>query len=231
MKLGIMQPYFLPYIGYYQLVEAVDCFVVYDNIKYTKKGWINRNRLLLDGIDRMFTIPLHSASDRLDVVERQISHEFDRGKLLNRFREAYGRAPHFSTVWPLIERVVANPETALFGFIFESIRAVCSSLHIETRLVRSSSIAIDHSLRGKDKVLALCDALGATHYINSVGGAELYSRDEFAGRGVALSFLKPDAIEYPQFDHAFVPWLSIADVLMFNGFDRTRALLRNWTAQ
>ena len=102
MKVGIMQPYFLPYVGYFQLIAAVDLFIVYDNIKYTKKGWINRNRMLLNGTDTTFSLPLRKDSDYLNVVDRELSLDFDRHKLLNQLRGAYIRAPYFNVVWPML---------------------------------------------------------------------------------------------------------------------------------
>ncbi|AVC45854.1 wbqC-like family protein (plasmid) [Rhizobium leguminosarum bv. viciae] len=89
MKLAIMQPYFFPYIGYFQLIHAVDKFVVYDNIKYTKKGWINRNRILRNGEDYTFSLPIKAASDSLDICDRTLSTEFDRNKLVNQIQGAY----------------------------------------------------------------------------------------------------------------------------------------------
>ena len=110
MKLGIMQPYFLPYIGYFQLIAEVDQFIVYDNIEYTKKGWINRNRMLLNGTDTRFSLPLRKASDSLDVVQREISPDFDRRKLLNQFRGAYQRAPYFEQTFALLDPIIHNVE-------------------------------------------------------------------------------------------------------------------------
>ena len=115
-----MQPYFLPYIGYFQLIAAVDMFIVYDNIKYTKKGWINRNRLLQTGKNEIFSIPLKSDSDYLDVCEREIATDFNRDKLLNQITSAYGRAPHFARTFPLVEQIVQYEETNLFRFLHHS---------------------------------------------------------------------------------------------------------------
>ena len=109
-----MQPYFLPYIGYYQLIAAVDVFVVYDNIKYTKKGWINRNRMLRNGKDVMFSLPLKSDSDRLDVCQRELAVDFDPRQLLNTINGAYRRAPYFSLTSPLIEQIVMYDDRNLF---------------------------------------------------------------------------------------------------------------------
>ena len=99
-----MQPYFFPYIGYFQLIQSVDVFIVYDNIKYTKKGWINRNRIQNAGREAVITLPLKNAPDHLDIREREIAEEFARDKLLNRISGAYRRAPHFGEVFPLVSR-------------------------------------------------------------------------------------------------------------------------------
>ena len=115
MKLAIMQPYFLPYVGYFQLIGAVDMFIIYDNIKYTKKGWINRNRMLRNGSDAMFSLPLKRDSDYLDVVKRQLAADYDRTKLLNQFKGAYLRAPFFADTFPLLERIVCHEDQNLFG--------------------------------------------------------------------------------------------------------------------
>lgn len=220
-----MQPYFLPYIGYYQLIAAVDTFVVYDNIKYTKKGWINRNRMLLNGTGAMFSLPLRKDSDLLDIVQRELAADFDRTKLLNKFAGAYGKAPYFAKTFPLLDRIVHYEDGNLFRFIHHSIVETCAHLGLGTDIRISSEIAIDHELKGQDKVLALCQAAGVDTYINSIGGTELYSRDEFSGRGIAVKFIKAKAFSYPQFGASFVPWLSLVDVLMFNPLDTVRACI------
>lgn len=221
-----MQPYFLPYIGYFQLIAAADCFVVYDNIKYTKKGWINRNRMLVNGSDAMFSLPLKKDSDALDVVARELAAEFAPESLPKQWRGAYAKAPYFAETFPLLERIAACPERNLFRFIHASILAVCAHLSITTPIHISSEIAINHDLRAEEKVLALCHAMGATEYINPIGGTELYDRETFAKCGVSLHFLRAKPLEYSQFGAAFVPWLSILDVLMFNGRDQVIAWVR-----
>jgi hypothetical protein len=216
IKLAIMQPYFLPYIGYFQLIAAVDHFTVYDNIKYTKKGWINRNRFLLNGADTMFSLPLQKASDDLNVVERYLAADFNRGKLLNQLKGAYSKAPHYAETLPLLDRVIMCPAINLFEYIHYSLTEVCAHLGLTTRIERSSEVRIDHGLKAQDKVIALCLARGAATYINAIGGTELYRRDDFAARGLELRFLRSRPLDYVQFGAPFVPWLSILDVLMFN---------------
>ena len=226
MKLAIMQPYFFPYIGYFQLIAAVDLFVVYDNIKYTKKGWINRNRLLRNGQDATFTLPLKSASDSLDIRERELADDFNCGKLLNQFKGAYQRAPFFSQTFPLIERVVRYEEGNLFRFLHHALVETCRHLGLATPFQISSEIDIDHRLQNQDKVLAMCEALHADTYVNAIGGKtmNLYSGEAFRQRKIDLKFIRSRPIEYPQFGGPFVPWLSIVDVMMFNPL----AVIREW---
>ncbi|NBX35056.1 hypothetical protein EBR16_06815 [bacterium] len=224
-KVAVMQPYLLPYLGYFQLVAAVDLFIVYDNIKYTKKGWINRNRLLVEGKDQVFTLPLRSGADAAMVCERRLADDFRPRKLLDQFRGAYRPAPHFGRVFPLLERIFLHPDPNLFGFLHHALVAVCAELGIRTEIRVSSSFGIDHTLRHQEKVLALCAAAGATTYVNAIGGTELYEPAAFAARGLDLRFVRTRPLEYPQFGHPFVPWLSIVDVMMFNPPERVQQLI------
>ena len=220
-----MQPYFLPYIGYWQLLAAVDRFVVYDNIQYTKKGWINRNRFLRQGTDALFTIPLKKGSDFLTIVERSIADEFDPRGLLNALASAYRRAPFFADAFPLVEAIITAAPRNLFEYLLNSLRATATWLEIPTPILVSSTVPIDHGLKGETKVLALCRALEATTYVNAIGGRTLYSDASFARHGIDLRFVQTRPIAYRQFDEAFVPNLSIVDVLMFNSKRAVRDLL------
>lgn len=225
MRLAIMQPYFFPYIGYFHLIAAVDVFIVYDNIKYTKKGWINRNRMLQNGKDVMFSLPLKSDSDFLDVCERELAADFNREKLLNQFKGTYRRAPYFAQTFPLVEQIVLHEDANLFRFLHHSIVRTCGHLGITTEIKISSENAIDHGLKNQDKVLALCEAVGANTYVNAIGGMELYSKDTFLEKGIDLKFIQSKPFEYAQFGDAFVPWLSIIDVMMFNSLDAIQACI------
>jgi hypothetical protein len=225
MRLAIMQPYFLPYLGYFQLIAAVDKFIIYDNIKYTKKGWFNRNRMLLNGSDAIFSLPLKKDSDCLQVVERELSGNFERTKLLNQFRGAYSRAPQFDSTYKVLDRIVRFEDDNLFRYIHHSIMRLCEHLDIKTEIKISSEIDIDHELKGQEKVLAICKVLGAETYINTIGGVELYAKEDFHVHGIDLQFIKARPLKYAQFGAAFVPWLSIADVLMFNPLNSVRACI------
>ncbi len=214
-----MQPYFFPYIGYFQLISAVDLFIVYDNIKFTKKGWINRNRMLQNGKDVIFSLPLKGDSDYLEVCERELAADFNRDKLLNQLKGAYRHAPYFAQTFPLVEQIVQYEDTNLFSFLHHAIVKTCEHLSITTEIKISSSIAIDHDLKNQDKVLALCEAVGANTYLNAIGGMELYTKKTFREKGIDLKFIQSKPFEYPQFGGAFVSWLSIIDVMMFNPLD------------
>jgi hypothetical protein len=211
-----MQPYFLPYVGYFQLIASVDLFILYDNIQYSKKGWVNRNRFLRDGQAVLFTVPLKNDSDYLDICDRELAPSFSRDKLLNQLASAYRRAPNFAESFPLIERIVRWEDTNLFRYLEHSIIEISEHLGISTEIRRSSQVAIDHEQVRQDRVLSLCEAVGASTYINAIGGMELYSKEEFRSRGIELKFIRSVPFQYPQFGADFVPWLSIVDLLMFN---------------
>jgi hypothetical protein len=234
MKLGIMQPYFFPYIGYFQLMNAVDEFVVYDNIEYTKKGWINRNRILVNGTDAYISLPLKKDSDYLAVAERSLAESWsaDRKKLLNRISESYRKAPHFKAVYPIIESCVLVDESNLFGFILHSLRLINDYLGVTTNLVVSSTIPGHGDLKGAAKVVEICRRRNAKEYINPIGGKELYNKEMFGEQGIELYFLRSDNIIYNQYEKAgFVPWLSIIDVMMFNSKEEITQMLHSYNLE
>lgn len=229
MTLGIMQPYLFPYIGYFQLLAAVDRFVVYDDVTFIKQGWINRNRMLINGDAAFFTVPLAHKSSTVTIRDTAISdapeHEKWAEKLLKSFDNTYRRAPEFARTFPLVERVLTATSSKVAEMAVESIRAVAERLDIRTSIVETSSVYGNADLHGEDRVLAICLAEQANRYVNPSGGRELYSRERFKAQGVELQFIEPRAIEYPQFGGRFVPWLSIVDVLMFNPVERVREFL------
>lgn len=216
MKLAIMQPYFFPYIGYFQLIAAADNFIIYDNIKYTKKGWINRNRILCDGGASVFSLPLKKDSDYLDVRQRELPANFDSEKLLRQLKQSYKKAPYFEETYALVSSIINYSELNLFNFLHNSIVNICNYLKINTNIIISSSVNIDHSLKSQEKVIELCMSLSAINYINPIGGIELYSQHAFNEKGININFIRSKNIKYKQFSNDFIPWLSIVDVLMFN---------------
>tara|TARA_R110001592_G_scaffold43212_1_gene140285 strand:- start:4179 stop:4886 length:708 start_codon:yes stop_codon:yes gene_type:complete len=230
-KVAIMQPYFLPYVGYFHLIKSVDEFVIYDNIQYTKKGWINRNRILVNGSDKIITIPIKKDSDYLDISGRYLadSWEVEKFKLSNLITSSYKKSPQFNKVLPVINSILELPNTNLFEFLLGSLYILNSYLRIETPITISSSIDIDHSLKSKDKVVAICKKLNTGTYINAIGGQELYDVQDFKDKGLDLKFVKSSPLNYKQYKNEFIPWLSILDVLMFNKRQDITDYLNNYT--
>ena len=227
MKLAIMQPYFMPYIGYWQLMAAVDKYVVYDDVNYIKGGWVARNNILLNGQRHMFTITLNGASPNKLFNEISIKDDFKKFSRL--IHSAYGKAPYYAEVSKLLEKIYSYPNRSLGAFMMHSFQVILDYLDIHTELILSSTIEKDNSLRAKDKVKHICYLLGADTYYNAIGGQELYDKDDFANDGIALHFLQSNLLSYSQNTNDFVPGLSIIDVLMYNGKVGTRQLLNEYT--
>ena len=208
----------MPYIGYWQLMKSVDKFVIYDNIEFTKKGWINRNRILVNHKESYFTLPLKKDSDYLNINERFLTDSWDieRVKLLNKLRGAYIKAPNFKIVFNLIEEILMYNNRNLFDFIYNSIQKMSSYLEIETPIIVSSSLNVNEQLKSKDRVIETCKLLEASTYTNPSGGTELYKEEDFKEFNIQLQFIDNTLEKYKQFGGNFVPYLSIIDVLMFN---------------
>lgn len=225
MKLAIMQPYFFPYLGYFQLIHAVDEFVIYDDVNFIKGGWINRNYILGNGGKQLVTLPLKGASPNklINQVEVSVQH-----KIRQSIRQNYGKAPHFNAVYPIIEDILAQLEKNLARFLDYQLCHVCDYLSLRPRWHTSSALNKDNGLRGQDKVLSICGELGATHYINLSGGKALYDQQSFISQGLDLSFIQPRVVKYPQFGMDFVPNLSIIDVMMFNDREQCATLLKEY---
>lgn len=231
MKIGIMQPYFFPYIGYFQLISAVDKFVVYDNVKYTKKGWINRNRILANGRDQLFTLPLKKDSDYLDVCQRRLANNYqgEAKKTLNKIKTLYAKAPYFNHAYPVISDCFLYKDENLFNFIHHSIEKINDYLNIKTKILVCSKIGMEEKLKGEARVISICKHLKASQYINSIGGVDLYDKKTFLKEDIELNFIKSNPIEYKQFDDIFVPWLSMLDVMMFNSREEISKMLKSYT--
>ena len=226
MKLGIMQPYFLPYIGYFQLIKAVDKYVIADNMNYIKQGWINRNYILLNGKSFMFHLPLKDASinkliNEIDVVD-------DHYKLLKTIEVNYRKAPYYKDVFPMIEEIIRHEDKNLAKYLGNSLIKIAAYLRIDAEFLYNSDHEYDHSLKAQERLISNCRLYGAKEYINAIGGMELYDKEEFKKAGIDLFFLKSKPVEYKQFNHPFVPNLSILDVLMFNSVEQTNELLMQY---
>lgn len=226
-----MQPYLFPYIGYFQLLAAVDKFVFYDDVNFIKNGWINRNRLILAGATRYITMPLSGASPFLKInqIDVQASDGWRR-KLVESLRHSYGKAPHFAEVNAIFQKVICSDEQKIGEIAKASVTAVARYLGLDRQFVHSSAGYGNESLSGPARVLDICAREGASDYYNPPGGRALYSEQAFEERGIGLHFIAPRLDPYPQFADSFEPGLSIIDVLMFNDRDQVRNMIGMETA-
>ena len=227
MTLGIMQPYFMPYIGYWQLMAAVDKYVVYDDVNYIKGGWVSRNNILMNGQAHMFTITLNGASPNKHFNEIEVRDDFVKFRKM--LQSCYTKAPYYQEVMPVLEQVFSYENRNLGAFLYHSYQVILDYLDINTELLLSSEIEKDNTLRAGEKVKHICHVLGADTYYNAIGGQELYDAADFAQQGIALKFLRTNNITYPQYKNDFVPNLSIIDVLMFNRKEGTQKLFKEYT--
>jgi len=227
MRLAIMQPYFFPYIGYFQLIQAADAFVVYDDVNFIKGGWINRNFILVQGDRARITLQLKGASP--NVLINQIEVGGNGRKLLKSIEQAYSRAPQYLRVFPIIEDILTCDKKNLALYLSHGLQRICSYLGLFPNWYMSSQINKDNDLRGQKKVLAICEQLGSTHYINMPGGKALYDRETFVSHDIQLSFIQQKPLSYRQFGKEFVPNLSIIDVMMFNDQESCAQLLQEYS--
>ena len=230
MKLAVMQPYFFPYLGYWQMFAAVDKFVLLDDVNFIMRGYINRNNILVGGAPHLFTIPLEKPSRNKLINETKLNFDDKaRESLLRTFACAYRKAPHYNEVYPILEETVNNPEPDLTRFLKHSFERVKEYLGLKTEILVSSEIEKDNTLRAQDRIIAINQVLGSTQYINAIGGQELYSREDFDRVGIKLNFIKMLPCDYKQFQNEFVPNLSLIDILMFNSVAETKAMLSEFT--
>lgn len=226
MKVAIMQPYFFPYLGYFQLIAASDVFVLHDDVQYIKGGWVNRNRILLNGTDRMITFPVQKDAYELPINARKyVDDKQARKDIVNLIKQAYAKAPHYRQVFPLLEELLAFEDRNVAHFNEHLIRHIADFIGLNCKIITSSGMEKDNSLAGEQRVLDMCKRLGATDYTNPQGGQTLYDTETFRDAGIALHFLFMRPRPYPQRIDGFMPYLSIIDALMELGPDAIKPYL------
>lgn len=229
ITVAVMQPYFLPYIGYFQLINAADKFVLLDDVNYIKKGWINRNRILINRAEHLFVIPLEKSSQNKVINTLKISGLDEwRKKFLKTVSNAYSKAPHFKTAYVILEEVLDIKTDELAELIRHSIKVMCRKLSIKTEIIDSSSVFENKDLRKQERILDIVKKSGGDAYINPIGGVELYSRDVFKENGIKLNFLKTKKLRYKQSGEKFIEGLSILDVMMFNSKPAVKKMLKEY---
>lgn len=226
MKIGIMQPYFFPYIGYFQLINAVDKFVIYDDVNFIKGGWINRNKILYNNGPLMINIPMLGASSFKKINEIQVGN--NKKKILKTISQAYKKAFFYNEVFSLVSDIIDYDNNNLAFFICNSISKINEYLHIDTQIMLSSELQKDNQVKGQERIISMCKELNASEYYNAIGGKKLYDKSLFAKNNIILSFINTKSIEYCQFNNEFIPSLSIIDVMMFNSPEKISGLLKEY---
>lgn len=229
MKIAVMQPYFLPYLGYFQLINAVDKFVFYDDVNFIKKGWINRNNFLLNGNPHLFTIPLKQASQnrKINTIQLSIDEKWVKS-FFKTLEQAYKNAPYYNNVIELLIKIFDKKTLFISELAKLSIIETAQYLSIPTTFEFTSAIYNNVELKGSSRILDICRKENADTYINPIGGRELYDKKDFAETGIQLFFQKMKTVSYTQFEHDFVPSLSMLDVIMFNSPQQSLSLLSNF---
>ena len=233
MRLGMMQPYFYPYLGYWQLMNYVDEYIIYDDVNYIKSGWINRNRIKLNGAPAYLGISVKKASQNKKINELEVfMPDSDKEKILMKLKMAYGKAPYFKNVFELFKDTVYCEKTNLAEYLkYQNIKTA-DYMGITTKIYSATELELDHTNRAQARIIDVCRIRGASEYVNAIGGKELYDKQLFSEAGIKLNFLKMDTdIVYPQGKGQFIPSLSILDVLMFNSKEEIQALLKRYSIE
>lgn len=229
MKIGIMQPYLLPYIGYFQLINCVDKFIIHDDVQWIKGGWINRNRILSNNQEKLITLSIKKESSFERILNFEIDKNPDnRRKIINQIRGSYSKSPFFKEVFPIIENIINNDEKNISKYILKSLIEINRYLNIQTPIYMSSGIKKKEELKAQDRVLDICKNMSGTTYVNPIGGTSLYDKNEFKINGIDLFFIKTREIKYKQFNNEFIPNLSIIDIMMFNSKESINKILTEY---
>jgi len=223
MRLAVMQPYFFPYIGYWQLIHAVDRFVIYDDVNYIKGGWINRNRILINEKPAYITVPLHQSSPNKCIYDITLQPgTFWRDKLVKMVEITYRKAPHFDEVFPVMEGLIRYEAQNLADYLTHQLLSLSAFMKIKTEFVATSRCYANNGLSGQSRLLDINKREGATTYINPQGGQALYDAEVFRHAGIDLKFIVMRPLTYRQGASGFFPNLSIIDSLMEIGPDEVR---------
>jgi WbqC-like protein family len=228
-SVAVMQPYFFPYLGYFQLLAHVDVFVVCDDTQYVKQSWMNRNRILERGAPAYLTLPVASGCHRQLICKKRLhAPRYHQPKLLARIRHAYHAAPHLDSVAAFLDPLFAGADETIASFNVRALRALKELLGLRTRLVLASERAYPRCRTAQERVIRICLEEGGSRYVNPIRARSLrlYEQAAFTAAGLDLSYLSTNAdIRYDQNCEPFVPDLSVIDVLMFNSPAQTRELL------
>lgn len=235
MKLAIMQPYFFPYIGYWQLIHAVDCFVLFDDAQYMRHGWVNRNRILKPGGSWQYILVPLKKHDMTELIKNVQVHPDKKWKelIIGQLAHYKKKARYFDETNEMVREILfSNNEQSIAAVNFAIIKKLCAYLDVKKEIIVSSGQNLDYAevSDAGEWALRIAEQMGAAEYINPAAGAELFNREKFSSSNIRLSFCKSQEIVYSQ-RGIFEPSLSIIDVLMFNGIEGTKELLKNYSVE
>jgi len=214
MKIAIMQPYFFPYIAYWQLIKASDLYLIFDDVQYIKKGWINRNRILCDGKEKYIINPISHVSQ--NKLINQLEFVNDPKQLLDMEKTiayAYRKSPHMDWALELVHSVLHNPQSNVADNLEYQIHLICGYLGIETKILRSSQCRGKVHPSSEEGIIDLAQSLSADCYLNPIGGTSLYHREKFNAAGLGLRFLKTDFDSICRMAHCEQMNYSIIDLI------------------
>lgn len=222
------QPYFLPYLPYWQLIHMADRFLIGDDFAFMKGGWIARNRILVQGSPQYLRMEVQDRSS-FRLISETLRAPLPVDNKLRTLEMAYHKAPFFKDGFSLAEEVICCPERNLAEFLEHSIRTVCAYLGITTPIGHTSDLPGNRLLKREERIYDFCHRLGADRYVNAIGGRAMYHGEEFALQGIRLQFLQSWHTPYPQFGGPFVEKLSILDAIMFNSREQLHEMLDQYT--
>jgi hypothetical protein len=210
-------------------MHAVDVFVFHDDAQYIKAGWVNRNRILLNSEPSWLTLPVNKGATSLPIDQRYYALDDNAVVAIkNRLRGCYAQAPEYDAIYPLLCGLLDYTDSNVASFNANLLIAIARKLGIGCNFASSSAMHVPMGLKGQDKVIDMCRRIGATRYINPIGGLALYNGEAFSDTGIELRFLQANPTGYAQFGSTYQPFLSIIDVLMFNPIERVRTMLDDY---
>lgn len=234
MTLGIMQPYFFPYLGYFSLIKQCDYWISYDTVQYIMKGWVNRNRILHPNrLESMYIfIPLKKHHHKTNINEILIDNNQPyTERIIGQLTASYKkRAPYFSRVIRIVEDCLSAEQINLSKLNEICIKRVCNYLGINTDIKVHSEMNLGEGALQKpdDFTIMISKALKCDRYINAIGGVHLFENCKFEAANIDLKFLRQLFIPYEQGNQVFLEGLSIIDVMMFNGPEQIRWMMNNY---
>jgi hypothetical protein len=252
MKLAVMQPYFFPYLGYFQGINAVDKYILYEHFNYPIEGWMNRNRLLMKFNQPFFFNALikdKSPFKKIHQIELLEDNQWKK-KILKALFFNYKGSAYFDEIYSLIEKIVFFESKFLYDYNANGIKSISKFLEIKTQISSENNnyVQLENELynlvsdnpffkplinlnileKKVARIITICKMEKINTYINAIGGRDLYNKNIFKEYGIDLFFIETNQYSYKQFSNEFISHLSIIDVLMHNGKEGTKKLIENY---